>query len=41
LTHASTRNAGGGKIHKIPDTQTEFDMIVVGGNAATSLTKFW
>jgi hypothetical protein len=41
LTSTTVRHAGGSKIHKIPDSQTEFDVVVVGGSAATALTKFW
>jgi hypothetical protein len=34
--------AGGGKkIHKIPDSQRDFDIVLVGGIHATALTKFW
>ncbi len=42
ITQIPVRYAGGGaKIHKIPDTQTDFDVVVVGGVSATALTKFW
>lgn len=41
MTSTPARFAGGSKIHKIPDSQTEFDVVVVGGAAATALTKFW
>jgi hypothetical protein len=32
--------AGGAKIHKIPDAQRDFDIVLVGGVHATALTKF-
>ena len=32
---------GGAKIVKIPQDQTDFDIVVAGGNNATALTKFW
>ena len=41
MTQIPLRYAGGGKIHKIPDSQTDFDVVCVGGAGATALTKFW
>lgn len=38
---ARTFAGGGAKIVKIPADQTDFDIVVVGGNNATALTKFW
>lgn len=41
LTSLATRSAGGGpKKPTIPATQTDFDLVIVGGMNAAALTKF-